>query len=183
MHVPLLVTSHCLSTFEPGGTTVPSSIVTSSMKFKSLVQGPVVGVTVGRMDVGEAIGVVVGRTSVGTSCVGGTKTVDVAGGAQEVNKKIKMNADKIFMDLILSAFTSYSLRYLRLFFLRQRSLTLIFDYASAPLRPIYISSSAAPPAFSIGSPPISRGNAISPLKAFWRMRPSISAIRPRFWRR
>ena len=82
------------------------------MKFKSLVQGPVVGATVGRRGIGDAIGVVVGRTSVGTGCVGGTKIVDVAGGAQEVNKKIKMNADKIFLDLILSAFTLYSLRYL-----------------------------------------------------------------------
>ena len=58
------------------------------MKFKSLVQGPVVGVTVGRTGVGDAIGVVVGRTNVGTGCVGGTKTVDMAGGAQAVNKKI-----------------------------------------------------------------------------------------------
>jgi len=79
------------------------------MKFKSLVQGPVVGVVVGRTGVGDAIGVVVGRTNVATGCVGGTKIVDVAGGAQEVNKKIKMNADKIFPDLILSAFISYSL--------------------------------------------------------------------------
>ncbi|MCJ7432665.1 MAG: hypothetical protein MUO77_04180 [Anaerolineales bacterium] len=58
------------------------------MKFKSLVQGPVVGVMVGRTGVGDAIGVVVGRTSVETGRVGGTKTVDMAGGAQEVNKKI-----------------------------------------------------------------------------------------------
>jgi hypothetical protein len=58
------------------------------MKFRSLVQGPVVGVAVGRTDVGDVIGVVVGGTSVGTGCVGGTKIVDVAGGAQDVNKKI-----------------------------------------------------------------------------------------------
>ena len=52
------------------------------------MQGPLVGVTVGGTGVGDAIGVVVGRTSVGTGCVGGTKTVDIVTGAQDVNKKI-----------------------------------------------------------------------------------------------
>ena len=63
-------------------------MVTSSMKLRSSVQGPLVGVTVGGMGVGDTIGVVVGRTSVGTGCVGGTKIVDMAGGAQDVSKKI-----------------------------------------------------------------------------------------------
>jgi mannose/fructose/N-acetylgalactosamine-specific phosphotransferase system component IIC len=58
------------------------------MKFKSLVQGPVVGVVVGGIAVGVTMGVAVGTIRVGTGCVGGTKTVDVAGGAQDVRKKI-----------------------------------------------------------------------------------------------
>ncbi len=69
-------------------TIVPSSMVTSSMKLRSLEQGPVVGVAVGRTAVGDTIGVLVEGISVGMGCVGGTKIVDVAGCAQETSKKI-----------------------------------------------------------------------------------------------
>jgi len=195
LHVPLLVTSHCLSTLEPGVTIVPSSMVTSSMKFKSLVQGPVVGVTVGGTGVGDAIGVVVGMTNVGTGCVGGTKIVDVAGGAQEVSNKITTENTES-TELLLRVPGDLEMQNIPQDFgndmiLLQNlwdvcfMLCSVFGFAqtSTTLRPIYISSSAAPPASSIGSPPISNGNAISPLKAFWRMKPSISAIKPRFWRR
>jgi hypothetical protein len=195
LHVPLLLTSHCLSTLEPGETIVPSSMVTSSMKFRSLVHGPVVGVAVGRMGVGDAIGVVVGRTSVGMGCVGGTKIVDMAGGAQEDSKKIATeNTEstelmlRVLDDLETQNVPQDSGNHMILFQnLRDVDFMLcsVFDYtrSSTTLRPIYISSSAAPPASSIGSPPISNGKAISPLMAFWRIKPSISAIRPKFWRR
>ena len=83
-----MFTSHCLSTFEPALTTVPSWTVTSLTKFKLLVHGPAVAVAVGAMDTGDGTDVVVGSCNVGMGCVGGTNAVDVADGAQAVIKKI-----------------------------------------------------------------------------------------------
>ena len=177
--VPLFSTNHCLSSARPNEVNMLSGMVRSSRKVRLLVHssGFGVGKAVGEGAASTTITVGVGwimkvGSMRGASMVGGrngvgVETAEHAEPKRETRIKIGVANGRVNA-------RPYRNRYRRFFIKKGR------PSGSPGQGTIYASSSRAvtpPPSVST---PMSSGRAISPLRAFWRMTVSISAIKSGF---